>query len=221
MTASVAHAKTGPPGLADALRTLGLSVPQGAQAKLQAYLALLAKWNRTYKLTAIRDPNQMVTHHVIDALAVLAHLPAQDSIRLLDVGSGGGIPGLPLAIAKPTWRLVLVDSSEKKVSFLTQAIIELGLRNAQAIATRVEDLQSGTFDVVISRAFADLGTFVQSSLRHVAANGKLYAMKGAMPHDEIATLPSSVDVIATTRLVVPGVEGLRHLIVMQSRGDRQ
>jgi 16S rRNA (guanine527-N7)-methyltransferase len=218
MTAPVASAMTAERGIADAIRTLGLSFPDDAHGKLAAYLSLLAKWNRTYNLTALREPEQMVTHHLADALAVLPYLPSRDDIRLLDVGSGGGVPGIPLAIARPTWDVVLVDSNQKKVAFLVQAIIELKLRNATAIAARVEDLQIHThFDAVISRAFADLATFAQTSMQHVVRNGKLYAMKGAMPNDEIAGLPASIEVSAAPRLTVPGVDAERHLIVMQRR----
>ena len=117
-------------GLA-ALAAAGVALPQEARGRLDAYLALLAKWNRTYNLTAIREPEQMITHHVLDALAVLPRLPAGERLRVLDVGSGGGVPGLPLAIARPQWTIVLVDSNHKKGVFLQQAAIELGLANVE------------------------------------------------------------------------------------------
>ncbi len=151
------------------------SLPRAARDKLIAYIELLAKWNRTYNLTAIREPERMVTHHVLDALAVLPHLPdgeARPGLRVLDVGSGAGVPAIPLAIARPSWRVVALDSSHKKGAFLQQAVIELELTNAEAAIARVEDYApAAPFDVVISRAFCDLATFAQSSARHLAPGG--------------------------------------------------
>jgi 16S rRNA (guanine527-N7)-methyltransferase len=202
--------------LIDGLQSLGLSLSSDACAKLDAYVALLAKWNRTYNLTAIREPARMVTHHLLDALAVVPHLPQRAIVRVLDVGAGAGVPGIPLAIARPQWNIVLVDSNHKKVAFLTQAAIELALPNVRAIAGRVEDIaDEPTFDVVISRAFADLLTFAQLAARHVAPTGHLYAMKGVFPKGEIAALPPSIEVVATPVLHVPGVSAERHLIVMR------
>ncbi len=197
------------------LATAGIALPAGARDKLTAYLALLAKWNRTYNLTAIRDPEQMVTHHVLDALAVLPHLPATERGRVLDVGSGGGVPGVPLAIARPDWSFVLLDSNHNKGAFLQQAAIEISLANIATAITRVEDYSPpAPFDVVISRAFSDLETFAQSSVRHLAPGGRLYAMKGVFPDEEIAQLPSTVRVIATPAITVPGLDAQRHLVVM-------
>jgi 16S rRNA (guanine527-N7)-methyltransferase len=212
----VAREKARDIDLGAGLRSLGLSLSNDACAKLGAYVALLAKWNRTYNLTAIREPARMVTHHLLDALAVVPHLPQRTILRVLDVGAGAGVPGIPLAIARPQWNIVLVDSNHKKVAFVTQAAIELSLPNVRAIATRVEDLSAETpFDVVISRAFADLGTFAQLSARHVVPGGHLYAMKGVLPDEEMAALPPSIEVIATPALQVPGVDAGRHLIVMR------
>jgi 16S rRNA (guanine527-N7)-methyltransferase len=195
-----------------------IGLPADARAKLEAYIALLAKWNATYNLTAIREPNRMVTHHVLDALAVLPHLPASDPnarLRVLDVGSGGGVPAIPLAIARPNWHVVALDSSHKKGAFLQQAVSELPLANAEAVIARVEDYApSAPFDIVISRAFSDLATFVDSSVRHLAPNGVLVAMKGVFPDEEIAELPPTVRVVATPALHVPGLDAERHLIVM-------
>lgn len=202
-------------GLA-ALAAAGITLPAHAAERLAAFLALLAKWNRTYNLTAIRDPEQMVTHHALDALAVLAQLPRDDGLRLLDIGSGGGVPGLPLAIARPSWRCVLIDASQKKAAFLQQAAIELALPNVEAVNARIEDYTPGArFDVVISRAFSDLATFARAGLRLLAPGGRLYAMKGAYPSGEIAAVPASVRTVAAPALAVPGLAAQRHLVVME------
>jgi 16S rRNA (guanine527-N7)-methyltransferase len=204
--------------LSEGVRSIGLSLSRDACAKLHDYVALLAKWNRTYNLTAIREPAQMITHHLLDALAVLPYLPQDAAQRVLDVGTGGGVPGIPLAIARPDWPVVLLDSNQKKVAFLTQAAIELSLSNVRAIAARVEAMTSDApFEIVISRAFADLATFVTSSMKHLAPNGRLYAMKGTVPDNEIAALPSTIEVVATIPLRVPGLDAERHLIVMRKR----
>ncbi|MEO8674166.1 MAG: 16S rRNA (guanine(527)-N(7))-methyltransferase RsmG [Casimicrobiaceae bacterium] len=201
-------------GLA-ALAAAGIALPTAARDKLDRYLALLEKWNRTYNLTAIRDPEQMVTHHVLDALAVLPHLPGTEQLRVLDVGSGGGVPGLPLAIARPGWAVVLLDSNHKKGAFLQQAAIELALANVEVVTVRVEDyVPAAPFDVVISRAFSDLATFAQASAPHLAPGGRIFAMKGVYPDEEIARLPEGMRVIAAPALAVPGLDAQRHLVVM-------
>ena len=161
----------------------------------------------------------MVTHHALDSLAVVPHLPARAGIAVLDVGSGGGLPGIPIAIARPDAHVVLVDSASKKAAFLAQAAIELPLANVEAVATRVEDYAAARkFDVVISRAFSDLATFVRLAKPHLAEGGVILAMKGVHPDEELAELPGDVEVVATPRLDVPGLEGARHLIVMRVMG---
>jgi 16S rRNA (guanine527-N7)-methyltransferase len=194
------------------------ALPPGARDRLLAYIALLAKWNMTYNLTAIREPERMLTHHVLDALAVLPHLSDSASpahLRVLDVGSGAGVPAIPVALARPQWHVVALDSSHKKGAFLQQAINELPLPNAEAVVARVEDyVPPAPFDVVISRAFSDLATFVETSARHLAPGGRLIAMKGVFPDEEIALLPPSVRVVAAPALAVPGLDAERHLIVM-------
>jgi 16S rRNA (guanine527-N7)-methyltransferase len=193
------------------------ALPARARAKLDAYLDLLAKWNRVYNLTAIRDREKMESHHVADALAVLPHLPGAAALRLLDVGAGGGVPGIPLAIARPGWQVVLVEASGKKASFLTQATIELGLGNVTVAARRIEDYRSDApFDVVISRAFADLATFASLARAHVSSNGVIVAMKGALLEDEIAALPPGIVVTGTPALAVPGLAAERHLVIMRA-----
>jgi 16S rRNA (guanine527-N7)-methyltransferase len=202
--------------LARGVAALGLGLDASQQRRLLAFVELLAKWNRTYNLTAIREPERMVTHHLLDALAVLPHLPQRAGLRVLDVGSGGGIPGMPLAIARPDWHVTMVDANHKKVAFITQVAIELGLRNVDAHATRVEALvPQAQYDVVISRAFADIATFAGTSARHLAPQGWLVAMKGVHPDAELAEVPDDLRVIATHALRVPGLDAARHLVVMQ------
>jgi len=196
-----------------------VSLPRDSRDKLVAYLELLGKWNRTYNLTAIREPERMVTHHVLDALAVLAHFPddaSRPAMRILDVGSGAGLPAIPLAIARPSWRITALDSNHKKGAFLQQAVIELGLANVDVVTARVEDyVPDAAFDVAISRAFSDLATFVAASARHVAVGGQLFAMKGVFPDEEIAALPPGFRVVAAPSLMIPGLDALRHLVVIE------
>jgi len=184
-------------GLTEQAAAGGVALDKTARNKLGAFLRLLAKWNRTYNLTAIREPEQMVTHHV------------------LDVGSGPGVPGIPLALARPDAELVLIDSSQKKTAFLQQAVIELGLANVEVVHQRSEDYASAApFDVVISRALADLSEFAAAAGRHLAPQGRLYAMKGEHPADEIAHLPASYRVVAAPALKVPGLDAARHLVII-------
>src|SRR5690349_24737738 len=201
-----------------AVRTIASTLPAAARLKLSAYLDLLVKWNRVYNLTAIRDRDRMESLHIEDALAVLPFMPDRSGLRLLDVGSGGGIPGIPLAIARSTWNIVLVESNSKKVAFLQQAAIELGLQNVTAVAARIEEFEdTDPFDVVISRAFSDLPTFSRVAKTHVAAGGLIVAMKGVLPKDEIAALPEEVAVTGTPSLDVAGVDAARHLVIMQAK----
>lgn len=193
-----------------------LPLDEAQRDKLARYVALLAKWNRTYNLTAIREPARMVTHHLLDSLAIVDHLPQRDQARVLDVGSGGGLPGIPLAIARPAWHVDLVDPNHKKAAFMTQATIELDLRNVKSHAARVEDLApEAPYDIIVSRAFADLATFVQAAARHLVPGGVLVAMKGVHPAEELAELGSDIVVTGTPSIVVPGLDATRHLVVMQ------
>lgn len=204
--------------LADGVAALGLDelVGADAQAKLLAYLRLLDKWNRTHNLTAIREPDRMVTHHLLDSLAVLPHLPARTGLRLVDIGSGGGLPGIPLAIVRPDWQFALLDSNFKKAAFLRQAAIELPLPNAEVVAVRVQDyVPPAGFDIAISRAFSDLAVFAGASRGLLAAGGRLVAMKGVYPHEEIAELPAGLGIAGTPSLQIPGLVGERHLVIME------
>lgn len=199
--------------LSAGLAGMGIELPASAQEKLLAYVALLYKWNRTYSLTALREQEMAVSHHLLDSLAILPFVPAG---RLLDVGSGGGMPGIPLAIACPAVSVTLLDSNTKKTAFLQQAAIELGLANISVHAGRVEQYhpQSG-FNAITSRAFAELADFVTLSSHLVAEGGLWLAMKGVYPQGELDRLPATVSVDAVHRLEVPGVEAERHLLVLK------
>ena len=199
------------------LLELALALPSGASEKLMAYLGLLAKWNKTYNLTAIRDPLQAVSQHLLDSLAVLRDL-SDCAGTLVDVGSGGGLPGIPIAIAEPARRVTLNDASEKKGAFLRQAVIELGLSNATVHIGRVEDWHPEEgFAVVISRGFASLLDFL-AGCRHLAApSGVLAAMKGAYPGDELAQIPADCDCRQVRRLKVPLLDAERHLVLCRIR----
>lgn len=190
------------------LGEMALELPGGARERLLDYVALLAKWNRTYNLTAIRDPVAMVPHHLLDSLSVLAHLPlAAAQARLADAGSGAGLPGIPLAIARPGWQVTLAEASQKKAAFLRQAAIELRLENIDVHEGRVEAWHpQPLFDLVISRAFAALSDFIAACRHLVSPRGVLAAMKGAAPQDQ----PADCSLI---RLRVPLLEAQRHLVL--------
>lgn len=201
--------------LAAGLAALGVELPPAAPALLLAYAALLEKWNRTYSLTALRDPQLAVSHHLLDSLAIL---PWVDGPDLLDVGSGGGQPGIPLAIARPALAVTLLDANSKKTAFLQQAAIELGLKNVQVATARVEAFAPPRrFAAITSRAFAELADFVGLTRHLLAPGGAWLAMKGQRPEAEMNKLPSDVAVEAVHRLDVPGVDGERHLVVIRER----
>ena len=200
--------------LARGLAALGLDLPPSAQERLLAFAALLGKWNRVYNLTALRDETQVISHHLLDSLAVLPHLG--NAKRLADIGSGGGLPGIPLAIARPDLHVALVESNQKKSAFEQQAKIELGLANVSVHCERVEAWQpEEKCDVVVSRAFSDLAEFVKLSGHLLAEGGALLAMKGVHPYEEIAQLPAGWRVAEVIPLQVPGVEGARHLVCVE------
>ncbi|HUW27124.1 MAG TPA: 16S rRNA (guanine(527)-N(7))-methyltransferase RsmG [Sulfuriferula sp.] len=195
-------------------RALGLALEEDQLAKLMQYLGLIQKWNRVHNLTALRDPEKMLTHHLLDSLAVLPHIHGN---RLLDVGSGAGLPGIPLAIARPDWEITLSDSNHKKSSFQQQAVIELGLGNVRVIPGRVEDIQPAQkFDGVISRAFSEIADFIACTHHLLTAGGCWYAMKGVRPDEELAQLPAGVEVERVVPLDVPGLDAKRHLIILKA-----
>jgi 16S rRNA (guanine527-N7)-methyltransferase len=199
--------------LAQGVKELGIALPAGAQERLLEYLALLQKWNRVYNLTAVREPQKMVSEHLLDCLAVTPYIGEN---RILDVGSGAGLPGIPLALALAEARVTVLDSNHKKAAFLQQAVTELKLANVAVACERVERWKpAARFEVVVSRAFSDLGEFVALAGRHVAAGGCLAAMKGVHPYDEIAQLPAGWQVRQTLPLVVPGLHVRRHLVLVE------
>jgi 16S rRNA (guanine527-N7)-methyltransferase len=191
---------------------LGLTLPEDAQQRLLAYVALIEKWNRVYNLTAIREPEKMISHHLLDSLAVAPHLHAR---RLLDVGSGAGLPGIPLALANPELQVTVLDSNHKKAAFLKQAVIELALVNVQVCAERVEAWKTADrFELIISRAFADMGEFVRVTEHLLAPGGLFAAMKGLHPYEEIEKLPPGFKLRQVLPLAVPGLDGARHLALI-------
>jgi 16S rRNA (guanine527-N7)-methyltransferase len=199
--------------LAEGMKVLGIELPADVQERLLAYAAFLEKWNRTYSLTALRDPKLAVSHHLLDSLAIMPYVNVS---TLLDVGSGGGQPGIPLAIAQPDLVVTLLDSNSKKTAFLQQAVIELGLKNVQVVTARVEEFKpAAPFAAITSRAFAELADFVGLTRHLLAPGGEWLAMKGQRPVAEMNKLPAGVSVTAVHRLLVPGVDGERHLVVMR------
>lgn len=198
--------------LAGGVAELGIALPPGAETRLLEYLALLHKWNRIYSLTAVRETSRMVSQHLLDCLAVAAHLKAD---TILDVGSGPGLPGIPLAVAAPRAQVTLLESSQKKSAFLQQAKLELELDNVAVVCERVETWRPGrTFEIVISRAFSDLAEFVNLAGRHAAPGGRLAAMKGIYPHEEITQLPAGWALESAVPLNVPGLRARRHLLLL-------
>jgi len=194
---------------------MGIALSGEVCERLMAYIALLVKWNAAYNLTAVREPAAMVSHHLLDSLAVLPHLPLGErgDARLADVGSGAGLPGIPLALARPRWGVALVEANQKKAAFLRQAKIELGLENVEVHETRVERLQPAQrFALVISRAFSDLGEFVASCRHLLDAGGWFAAMKGKYPEGELA----SVRGVRVVKLRVPYLDAERHLVLCEN-----
>jgi 16S rRNA (guanine527-N7)-methyltransferase len=199
---------------------LGLELQGDAAARLLAYLDLLQRWNATYNLTSVRDPDQMLTQHLLDCLAVVAPMRRMlggDPARVLDVGSGGGLPGVVLAAMCPTSKVICVDTVGKKAAFVRQAAMELGLPNLEGEHARVEKLRAPAFDLVTSRAFASLADFVSLTRQHLAAGGAWMAMKGKPPEAEMAALPPDIEMFHVEHLDVPGLAAERCLVWMRPR----
>jgi len=196
------------------LRELRLDLPADSRQRLLDYLGLIHKWNQIYNLTAVREPLKMVGQHLLDSLAVVSHIAAAG--RILDVGSGAGLPGIPLAVALPDAQVTLLDANHKKVTFLRQALIELGLANAEAVCERAETWRpEGKFDLVISRAFSELQDFVTGAGALAAAGGCLAAMKGVYPHEELTRIPAGYRLRDVFALNVPYVRAERHLVLVE------
>jgi 16S rRNA (guanine527-N7)-methyltransferase len=203
--------------LAQGIAELGLELSDTQQKQLMDYLALMAKWNAVYNLTSLRDPVQMVTHHLLDSLAAV---PAfREAQNVLDVGAGGGLPGIVLAIARPDMKVSMIDTVHKKTAFLTQVKAELGLANVTVYTAKVQDLQvSDKFDVITSRAFADLSDFVNWSGHLLAEGGRFIALKGTAPKEEQERVPQEWKVSELRPLQVPRLGAERHLVFIERAG---
>ena len=195
------------------LKGMGLDLKSETQSGLLNYVALIQKWNKVYNLTAVREPEKMLIQHLLDSLVVLPHMTGR---RVIDVGTGPGLPGIPLALANPLLDVTLLDSNHKKTSFLRQACLELGLKNTTVVCERVEAWQpEEKYDVVISRAFSELSDFVDLALHLCDAKGAMFAMKGVYPHEELSRLSADVTVQTVEPLQVWGLEAERHLVVLR------
>lgn len=201
--------------LEEGMARLGLSGPPGAVDRLIRYLDLLEKWNRSYNLTSVRDRTAWVSVHLLDSLAVA---PDVVGPRVLDVGTGAGLPGIPLAVLQPDADIQMIDSVQKKTAFVAQVIAELGLRNAHVHHGRVEELVlDPPADTVVSRAFAETAKFVALVHHLVRPGGRLVTMKGVHPAEELDSLPAGVDVTAVHPVEVPGLAASRHVVVLRLR----
>ena len=199
--------------LQQGLQALQLDFSPGIQTQILNYLELLAQWNRVYNLTAVREVMDMVPKHVLDSLAILPYIYGT---RILDVGTGAGLPGLLLAITRPDWQCVLLDRSAKKIRFVRQAVIELNLENVETVCTRIETFQSpNKFTSIISRAYKKLNAFYTQTARLCATEGGLFAMKGTYPTAELAELAHLPIHLQSLLLQVPQLSAQRHLIIMR------
>jgi 16S rRNA (guanine527-N7)-methyltransferase len=215
-------------GLSTGIKALNLDCPLDVQAQLLDYVQLLDKWNRVYNLTAVRDPAEMVTRHLLDSLTVLPFLDKEldkkpGGKRILDVGTGAGLPGIPLALMSvkthPEREFVLLDSNNKKTRFLQQAVAELGLKNVQVVNARTETFQPEQgFDVVLSRAFASVADMLAGAGQHCVPGGVMMAMKGADPAAELVDLDEAFALEQVHRLTVPGLAEERHLVCLRRIG---
>ncbi|MEL0166596.1 MAG: 16S rRNA (guanine(527)-N(7))-methyltransferase RsmG [Pseudomonadaceae bacterium] len=199
--------------LAQGAKQLGVALSEQQQEKLLGYMALLNKWNKAYNLTAVRDPNEMVSRHLLDSLSIVSFIEGQ---RWLDVGSGGGMPGVMLAIMFPEREFTLLDSNGKKTRFLTQVKNELGLTNLQVVNSRVEAFEAPQpFDGITSRAFASLADFTHLTRHLGTEQTRWLAMKGVYPDEELAAMPVDFQLESSAQLQVPGCVGSRHLLILR------
>ena len=201
--------------LQSGLKEMGLDLSGEQQDKLLAYVEMLKKWNKTYNLTALRDESQIISHHLLDSLTLPPYLEGAQT--MLDVGSGGGQPGIPAAVCRPDLQITLLDANTKKTSFLQQAAIELELKNVRVVSGRVEAVQGLRADVITSRAFAELADFVNWTT-HLLQNGGCWAaMKGVYPAAEIDRLPDSVCVERVDKIRVPQLNAERHMVILRKK----
>lgn len=192
------------------LKALNCNPDENQRALLKQYVDLLSRWNKTYNLTSVRDPREMIPLHIFDSLAVAGFLEGENC---LDVGSGAGLPTIPLAIMQPQRQFTALDTNGKKTRFIQQSVIELGLKNVSIEHVRVENWKpEKQFDAIVSRAFASIADFVSSSSSHLAEGGIMYAMKGRFPANEIGYLPKTFELKESHELDVPFVDGERHLL---------
>ena len=201
--------------LQSGLKEMGLDLSGEQQDKLLAYVEMLKKWNKTYNLTALRDESQIISHHLLDSLTLPPYLEGAQT--MLDVGSGGGQPGIPAAICRPDLQITLLDANTKKTSFLQQATIELELKNVRVISGRVEAVQGLRADVITSRAFAELADFVNWTAHLLQNGGRWAAMKGVYPAAEIDRLPDSVCVERVDKIRVPQLNAERHMVILRKK----
>lgn len=199
--------------LQQGLLEIGLYIDEATQSKLLDYVALLHKWNRAYNLTAVRKPELMVSRHLLDSLVVQPYLQPG---RILDVGTGAGLPGIPLALIRPDDAFFLLDSNSKKTRFITQAVAELGLQNVTVVQSRVEDYQPDQlFNTIISRAYSTLANMIAGTRHLLAEDGVFFALKGVYPVAEIDELPADMQLVQSYPLYVPGLDAERHLVIIQ------
>ena len=191
---------------------MGCPLAVETQISLIAYIRLLEKWNRTYNLTAVRVPEQMIPRHLLDSLAILPYLKGR---RILDIGTGAGLPGIPLALARPDMDFTLLDSNAKKTRFVTQACAELGVKNVAVVNDRVEKYHPpAPFDTIVSRAFSTITDMLAASRHVCGAAGQFLAMKGVYPQEELAGMPPGYKVTDVPALVVPGLSAARHVVII-------
>lgn len=201
--------------LQSGLKEMGLDLSGEQQDKLLDYVEMLKKWNKTYNLTALRDESQIISHHLLDSLTLPSYLEGAQT--MLDVGSGGGQPGIPAAVCRPDLQITLLDANTKKTSFLQQAAIELELKNVRVVSGRVEAVQGLRADVITSRAFAELADFVNWTAHLLQDGGCWAAMKGVYPAAEIDRLPDSVCVERVDKIRVPQLNAERHMVILRKK----
>lgn len=212
-----------PEAIGAAAQELALSLSLSQTQQLAQYAQLLLRWNTTYNITSIDRPEHVLTHHLLDSLAVVPTLErlqvSKPETKILDVGSGAGLPGIPLAIVCPEWRFTLIDTVGKKAAFLTQVKVELGLKHLEVIHGRVETLRAHDYDLIVSRAFASLDDFVHLSRGALKSGGAWVAMKGAYNESESTSLREGVSIDEVVKLRVPRLAAERHLIVLRAKTE--